>query len=815
MGSFPATDSGRQAALHSIETQDSDGDGESNLTEITDTANYVNTPTFPGLTALNVNQVSGVTLSDITPYLTPTPLTDTDPPIVALTSPNGGETANGGGTFTITWSAVDNVAVSFVDLYYRDDDLADWTPIARDLPNSGSLIWAVHLTPTATARVRVAARDAAGNTGADESDAHFTILHGQGGRVATTLRDFLQPGTQPFGAGTFSDRSACSGCHGGYDAAVEPDRVFQGSMMAHAARDPLFFACLTIAEQDAPGSGDLCIRCHTPGGWMSGRSQPTSGEALQSVDRNSVSCDVCHRLLDPQYEVGVSPTEDLQILQALEDVPTGFSSGQYVADPEARRRGPFSDATAPHPILVSPFHQSSDLCGTCHDVSNPAFHRVSGANYELGALDQEPTDFSAGHLLPIERTYSEWKASEFNTPQGVYAPEFAGNKPDGYVSSCQDCHMRDVTGAGCNDLDAITRLDLPLHDLTGGNYWMPGIIAQLFPGEVDAAALAAGASRAVSMLQKAAVLDVVMVAEGDSARAEVTVTNRTGHKLPSGYPEGRRMWLHLAAKSDQGTTVHESGRYIAATGELLHDEEITVYEAKLGLSPSLGQVLGLSPGPSFHFVLNDTLFKDNRIPPRGFSNAGFDQFGGRPVDPERPVPRYADGQNWDLAIYRLPPTAVKAVATLYYQTTSKEYVEFLRDENQTDSRGSDLYDLWAANGKAAPVAMAVDSTTMSPVEVVEPAAERVSVALLIGRNPAVGSVSFELRLPRPSPVAVEIYDLEGRRVRRVERGTLGAGTHAITWDGQTDQGREVASGIYFARVEAAGESLTRRFVRLH
>ena len=60
MGSFPATDSGRQAALHSIETQDSDGDGESNLTEITDTANYVNTPTFPGLTALNVNQVSGV-----------------------------------------------------------------------------------------------------------------------------------------------------------------------------------------------------------------------------------------------------------------------------------------------------------------------------------------------------------------------------------------------------------------------------------------------------------------------------------------------------------------------------------------------------------------------------------------------------------------------------------------------------------------------------------------------------------------------------------------------------------------------------------
>ena len=37
------------------------------------------------------------------------------------------------------------------------------------------------------------------------------------------------------------------------------------------------------------------------------------------------------------------------------------------------------------------------------------------------------------------------------------APEFAGNKPSGIVSTCQDCHMRDVLGKGCNDPAAPTR----------------------------------------------------------------------------------------------------------------------------------------------------------------------------------------------------------------------------------------------------------------------------------------------------------------------------------------------------------------------
>ena len=54
--------------------------------------------------------------------------------------------------------------------------------------------------------------------------------------------------------------------------------------MGQAARDPLFHACLAVANQDAAFAGDLCIRCHTPGGWISGRSEPTDGGTRLTVE---------------------------------------------------------------------------------------------------------------------------------------------------------------------------------------------------------------------------------------------------------------------------------------------------------------------------------------------------------------------------------------------------------------------------------------------------------------------------------------------------------------------------------------------------
>jgi hypothetical protein len=791
--------------------EDSDGDGYSQSVEITATSPYTNTPTFPGLTAANVGSVTNVLLADIAGFLVPTTGADTQPPVVTVTAPDGGESwVAGTASHAVTWTATDNVGVVAVDVYFRDGETEPWTPLALGLPNSGSLAWFVPNLPTASARVRVVARDAMGNSGEDLSDGVFTIVRQPGGIVATTLRDFFQPGTQPFGGGTFETSSACLTCHGGYDPAVEPGAAFQGTLMAQAARDPLFYACLAIAEQDAPSSGDLCIRCHSPFAWLQGRSQPTDGSQITAADRDAVSCDFCHRAVDPVYKPGVSPVEDQAILAGMlpAHVPTGYSNGQFVIDPQPRKRGPFSDAAAPHAFLASAFHRSSDLCGTCHDVSNPVFDRVgTGADYAPGPLDQAGGAIASHTHMPLERTYSEWKHSAF--PAGVFAPDFAGNRPDGTVSSCQDCHQRDVSGRGCNDAGAPVRADLPYHDLTGGNAWLGPVIASLYPGETNAAALADAAGRAEAMLRKAALIDVQVTPGSGNWVATVSVTNRTGHKLPTGYPEGRRMWLHVLAYDSQGNLLRESGAYDAATGVLTRDADATVYEAELGISPALGAAIGLEAGPTFHFALNDTVYKDNRIPPQGFTNAAFAGFGGAPVDPDRPAPRYADGQNWDVATYAVPAATQKVVARLYYQTTSKEYVEFLHARNTTNDAGQVMLDAWNANSKSPPVLMAADSSYSTVA--VTPPGEPGAVSLEAARNPFVGTLELHLTLVRPEPVTLEVFDAGGRSLHTRRYGTLGAGAHRLTWAGPGDGAR---AATLWARVRIGEQVLVRQVARL-
>ncbi len=542
--------------------------------------------------------------------------------------------------------------------------------------------------------------------------------------VPSTLNDFFLPGSQPNQSGQLETPDKCDNCHGGYNKAVEPAFNWRGSMMSQAARDPFFYACLAVANQDAPQSGDLCIRCHSPAGWLEGRSVPTDGSALNNNDRQGVQCDFCHKLVkptqlginpypsDPAYTSGTYP-QDQSYLSILNPIPSHSANGMYIADANNAKRGPFTDAAARHQIFYSPFHQDSSFCGTCHDVSNPVYSKDSGGAYVPNSFDTAAPNFAPYTMFPIERTFSEWKMSAYNTPAGVYAPQFGGNKM--YVSTCQDCHLKDVTGVACNKTGAVNRTDLPLHDMTGGNTFIPLLVKAIYPAEVDTAALSAGIQRATAMLQKAATLNLTVTPQGTDYLAKVTVINETGHKLPSGYPEGRRIWLNVKTYDTTGTLIYESGAYDPVTAVLTHDSNLKVYEIKPGISADLAPVLGLPAGPSFHFVLNNYIYQDNRIPPRGFTNASFEMIQSAPVGYA-----YADSQYWDETGYLVPGASAQVVATLFYQTTSKEYVEFLRDENMTNTWGQVLYDLWAANGKSAPVAMATDTVQLQPIIINNP-----------------------------------------------------------------------------------------------
>ncbi|MBK8267145.1 MAG: hypothetical protein IPK83_02100 [Planctomycetes bacterium] len=705
IGSYPNTDTGRRAAMVAIQDEDNDGDGYSNLTEITDTTLYGNTPTFPGLTPGNVVSVSNVLVGDIQNHLVPMTSVDTTPPVVTVTFPNGGQTLIANTAIIVQWTAIDTSGISKIDIRISEDNGVIFRMLARNLTQVGSTGEAeifLPNRPTTAARIQVIATDNASNVGSDSSDAAFTVQAPPGGIAPTTLRDFDLPGTLPFDAAPLIPPDNCAACHGGYDLQVEPHFNWQGSMMSHASRDLLFEACMAIANQDAPDSGDVCIRCHTSSAWLDGRSVPTSGDAILKTDEFGVSCDLCHRMVDPIPDVA-NPPEDSAILAALLQSPTQFANGMLVVDPDAsRRRGPFSDTVSPHGVLVSSFHREASLCGSCHDVSNPAFEKDGNGNYVPNAFDAPPISTASNQLMPIERTYSEWFHSAYNTPGGVFAPEFGGNRD--YVASCQDCHMRDVTGRGCNDPLAQNRIDLPLHDMTGGTTWLLGLMPQLFPEDVNAAAVTAGVARARYMLQNAATMSL----NQQDDQLVVTITNQTGHKLPTGYPEGRRMWLNVRFFDAADQLIKESAAYDAAEGELDHDAEAKIYESKPGLDELTASLVGVAPGPSFHFVLNNKIFKDNRIPPRGFLNAAFADFGGAPVGAT-----YADGQYWDETAYAIPTGASRVDVALYYQSTSSEYVTFLRDENTTNAKGQDLFDLWTNNGRCPPELMNNASLTLT------------------------------------------------------------------------------------------------------
>lgn len=505
--------------------------------------------------------------------------------------------------------------------------------------------------------------------------------------------DFVLPGTQPgMLVDAIVDPSTCQTCH------TEPIyQAWRGSMMSQSGRDPLFWAALHVAEQDVPGSGDYCLRCHVPKGWFEGRSHPSDGTALVAQDfKAGVACEVCHRAVAPAPATSPADqaaTHDATVRALLDQTPPTdhFGSAMLILDPEDNRRGPFAfDEPPPHPKATwrteflgqgqNPVAEAA-MCGTCHNLDNPALSWDAERNqYWPNAEDTPPPSVARDAMFPLERTFEEWLHSDYATAAGVPAPQFAGSKADGIVRTCQDCHMLRTTGAAVYsdgvERDCAANGCLPAHVLAGGNTWVPQLLQDerwQLAALADAEALDATVLAARDMLQKAATLSVDIIPALDGRQAVVRVVNETGHKLPSGYPEGRRMWINLRAYDKDDKLVYVSGAYNGVTGVLLEDPALKVYEVKQGITPELAAELGREAGASFHFVLNNTTVKDNRIPPRGYTAAAYNRPGLAPVGA-----RYADGQYWDTTVYNLPANTVRVIARLYYQTASKEYIDFLR-----------------------------------------------------------------------------------------------------------------------------------------
>jgi hypothetical protein len=745
--------------------------------------------------------------------------------------------------------------------------------------------------------------------------------------------DIEQPGTQPEEISNLESPNKCDNCHGGYNPSVEPAHTWRGSMMAHAGRDPIFWATVAIAEQDFDGAGDLCIRCHSTGGWLAGRSTPTDGSALAAGDSDGVECDFCHKMTNPDDSdpvlkgVQFAPflANDFDDADSAPSNVIGYyGSGMASMWGGGDKLGPYDDAAARHQFLQSEFHRSVDFCGTCHDVSNPAVGNLAHNNGAQPNADPVIADGTLGGPVDgkaafnnfpykygvVERTFSEYKSglvsqtlvSDYlDLPADLRAGALkagyesalvagtGGNYADGTdrYYSCQTCHMRPVNGQGANKRGVPVRKDLPLHDMTGGNYWMPLAIQYLdslgklrLGGGLTATEIAAmndAIPRVHKQLSQAATLTVI-----DENPPKVKLINHTGHKLISGYPEGRRMWLNIKWYDAGGELLGEDGEYgplfdalgepvmviNPANGQPVQVESILdldgpntkIYEAHMGMTQewaaqllglgypadlalgydrytdavdfTLGQLAASPPGTeheTFHFVLNNTVVEDNRIPPYGMAYEEARKRNALPV----PATQYGAGSAtyndltgvynyWDEVTLNKPGNATYATIEVLYQPTSWEYIQFLDLANDGQNaflaeEGVNMLDAWLNAGsaevqmakpyvmalaewgkKATPPgpSMTVDSLTtwsvsrkgefIAPAEIFVPR-DRVGIRAQV--------VDDTVQPLSGAQVFVEIHD-GGGLVNSLQGFSDDAGNAKMQWN----TGRKEAAGIYTATV---------------
>ena len=530
-----------------------------------------------------------------------------------------------------------------------------------------------------------------------------------------------------------------------------------------------------------PNAADSCERCHFPRGWLGGRSDPPNASAMAGADFEGVLCEGCHRMFDPFFadsfagaregsdwpgywdeaNAAAEPSQAAAQATFAEDTAesalitlfngspfftpehtpwspayTENANGQYFVTESERRRASFADDNAMHATSYSRYHKSKYFCSSCHDVSNSFLLNQSSLGTSPGdGTTVLPSEQQPAHdHFAVERTFSEFMLSDYGLPGGApgsgpFDPTaFETSQPGNAIASCQDCHMPDRIGRACVGGAGVLRpvasvehpeSGQPLHDLTGGNAFVPFVLASAVPGSpnhdpvnealltqgpavltldlaqgsgLDPRALLAGHHRALQQLARAASIQSLAY---DPATGAVSfrIQNHTGHKLITGYPEGRRMFASIKLFSG-GALIHHVNPYAAAEGTLKgldpvyspsspplagtesHVDEL-VYEAH--------STSTLTAEPTtFHFVLATGNFKDNRIPPRGFR---IGEAGARLSEPAwlgSPDPGYFTAAEYaggyDAVALNLPPGGDSVVVELYYQTASREYVEFLRDE---------------------------------------------------------------------------------------------------------------------------------------
>jgi len=79
-------------------------------------------------------------------------------------------------------------------------------------------------------------------------------------------------------------------------------------------------------------------------------------------------------------------------------------------------------------------------------------------------------------------------------------------------------------------------------------------------------------------------------------------------------------------------------------------------------------------------------------------------------------------------------------------------------------------------------------------------------------NPFKPSTTIRFALPESRNVDLKVFDLAGRAVKTLAAGSLEPGLHTLQWDGTSDRGKRLASGVYFYRLVAGNDRAEKKLV---
>ena len=563
---------------------------------------------------------------------------------------------------------------------------------------------------------------------------------------------------------------------------VSPYGEWRWSPMGLAGRDPIFYAQLDSElaylkdrKDDQQKLVNTCVKCHgvmgkrqldVDHGYDPASPDPKRPEPDFSLNfvyntnvtdrnfkygalaRDGVSCDACHRIVEDKTPPGQNPLKYF-----LEHAITGeFTTGK-----RDELYGPFEDDTiSPHAMKemlgVEPKHsdyiKTSRMCGNCHTINLPV-------------MDQK----QFGHSLE-QVTYLEWLNSQYQT-------EF---KPGPAAKSCQDCHMASSYANRQNKVDIkqiqTTFADVQddsypaaehlapfdkvkarfrdkgfvRHQFQGLNVFLLEMFSQFMTPDTSKkpvysndilgvrqsdfmSTLSNDLPNAILNFAEAAQHDTAAIdvskpqVVGQSLVVDVTVTNKAGHRFPSGVGF-RRAFIEFdvidPATVDQSTgqskvvwssgATNDEGFIVDKDGNILETEYIGTSRNKKGpfqphfYGTEAAHVINSSKQVQIYeelirdsagdlttsFIRRDAIVKENRLLPRGWSAKGPDpSLGGEFLHstfPEGDAANdrsYTDGSGTSKLRYAVPvaelpkavdPSRLKVKATLYYQSIPPYYL---------------------------------------------------------------------------------------------------------------------------------------------